>query len=135
MFVSWTKALIVAAAAVVSTRPFVRGSASDGGTVEGDGMSTTELLWLSSADIFAQLTFLQKPGSAQRMQPSLFKYGAGQWLWDSCGAIIANVHRDIDDAILEFRTLMNAQVDNELDGAVSCLAASNTICCVPVADL
>jgi hypothetical protein len=43
-------------------------------------------------------------------QPSLFKYGAGQWLWDSCGAIIANVHRDVDDAILEFRTLMNAQV-------------------------
>ncbi|RLN88399.1 hypothetical protein BBJ28_00004308 [Nothophytophthora sp. Chile5] len=42
-------------------------------------------------------------------QPSLFKYGAGQWLWDSCGAIIANVHRDIDDAITEFRTLMYAQ--------------------------
>ncbi|KAJ3098058.1 hypothetical protein HDU97_004352, partial [Phlyctochytrium planicorne] len=42
-------------------------------------------------------------------QPSLFKYGAAQWLWDSSGAIIANVHRNIEDAKAEFRTLMNAQ--------------------------
>ncbi|KAI8608772.1 Six-hairpin glycosidase-like protein [Chytriomyces sp. MP71] len=45
-------------------------------------------------------------------QPSLFKYGAGQWLWDSCGAIIANTHRNLDDAVAEFRTLMNSQVAN-----------------------
>ncbi|KAJ3384184.1 hypothetical protein HDU84_003088 [Entophlyctis sp. JEL0112] len=45
-------------------------------------------------------------------QPSLFKYGAGQWLWDSCGAIIANSRRNIQDAILEFNTLMYSQVSN-----------------------
>ena len=42
-------------------------------------------------------------------QPSPYKYGSTQWLWDSCAAIITNSNRDIDIAILELRTLLSAQ--------------------------
>lgn len=42
-------------------------------------------------------------------QPSPYKYGSTQWLWDSSAAIITNSNRDIDIAILELRTLLSAQ--------------------------
>ncbi|KAI9331029.1 Six-hairpin glycosidase-like protein [Zopfochytrium polystomum] len=96
----------------------VSAGASDGGTTEG---SETQFCPTHATQIYSAYSYLQRQankGTANSgspyyfTQPSLFKYGAGQWLWDSCGAIIANTHRNVDDAITEFRTLMAAQVAN-----------------------
>ncbi|KAJ3346259.1 hypothetical protein HDU83_003257 [Entophlyctis luteolus] len=101
--------LVLAAVAWAST-------ASDGGTTEG---TEVQFCPTHATQIYSAFQYLERQANTGTSsagqpyyftQPSLFKYGAGQWLWDSCGAIIANTHRNIDDAILEFRTLMNAQV-------------------------
>lgn len=43
-------------------------------------------------------------------QPSPYKYGSSQWLWDSSAAIVTNSNRDIELAKLELRTLLAGQL-------------------------
>ncbi|KAJ1567603.1 hypothetical protein HK405_005411 [Cladochytrium tenue] len=109
-------ALAAAAAVVLSTPPAAADSASDGGTVEGTETQNCPTYATQMYYAYQYLVRQANTGTSDAgneyyfTQPSLFKYGAGQWLWDSCGAIIANTHRNVDDAVAEFRTLMDAQV-------------------------
>ncbi|KAI8799279.1 Six-hairpin glycosidase-like protein [Cladochytrium replicatum] len=96
----------------------VNANAPDGGTQYGseDQFAPTYTTLISQS--YRWLQRLANKGTSDAgapyyfTQPSLFKYGAGQWLWDSCGAIVANVHRNPEDAKSEFRTLMNSQIAN-----------------------
>ncbi|KAJ3129522.1 hypothetical protein HK100_008548 [Physocladia obscura] len=94
----------------------VNANASDGGTTEGNETQYCPTYATQISSAYQYLVRQANTGTSNAgqpyyfTQPSLFKYGAGQWLWDSCGAIIANTHRNISAAILEFETLMNAQV-------------------------
>ena len=42
-------------------------------------------------------------------QPSLWKYGVGQWLWDSGAATITNAWRNVSWAELELATILRVQ--------------------------
>ena len=99
-------------------------TAPDGGSREGDECQLTPTVTTIAARIHSWLDrgFDSGPlpdgggGEYGYTQPSQWKYGASQWLWDSGAAAISNSWRNTSRAVLELSTLLRAQ---QADGRIA----------------
>jgi hypothetical protein len=97
-------------------------TAPDGGSREGGECQLTPTVTTIAARIHSWLDrgFDSGPlpggGEYGYTQPSLWKYGPSQWLWDSGAAAISNSWRNTSRAVLELGTLLRAQ---QADGRIA----------------